>query len=103
MKAERPASAAEERRVRIEAVLREAFQPVHLEVVDESALHQGHAGAASGGGHFRLRLASSQFEGRSPTDRHRMVYKALHDLMGSEIHALALELFTPGEWSASSS
>jgi BolA protein len=98
----RPGSTAE-RRDRIEAELREAFAPVHLEVVDESELHRGHPGATSGGGHFRVRLTSSRFEGRSRTERHRLVYSALGDLMGSEIHALTLELWTPDEWAARSS
>jgi BolA protein len=98
----RPGGTAE-RQDRIEAGLRDAFAPVYLDVVDESELHRGHAGAAAGGGHFRVRLASARFEGRSRMERHRLVYSALGDLMGSEIHALTLELWTPHEWAARSS
>ena len=94
---------AQECRARIEAKLRAALAPEYLEVVDESELHRGHPGAASGGGHFRVRLASSEFEGCSRTQRHRIVYRALQDFMGPEIHALALELYTPGEWDESTS
>jgi BolA protein len=66
-------------------------------VDDESHLHAGHAGAASGGGHYRLRLVSAHFEGLSKVARHRLVYDALHEMMQQEIHALAMTLLTPGE------
>jgi len=66
-------------------------------VDDESHLHAGHAGAASGGGHYRLRLVSAHFEGLSKVARHRLVYDALHEMMPQDIHALAMALLTPGE------
>jgi BolA protein len=66
-------------------------------VDDESHLHAGHAGAASGGGHYRLRLVSAHFEGLSKVARHRLVYDALHEMMPQDIHALAMTLLTPGE------
>ena len=83
---------------RIEAALREAFHPAHLEIEDESDRHRGHPGAASGGGHFRVRLVCADFEAHARASRHRMVYKALEGLVGSEIHAITLELLTPEEW-----
>jgi len=82
----------------IEAALREAFAPQHLSVQDESARHVGHAGAASGGGHFRVVIVSESFHGLSPVARHSAVYAALGEAMRTDIHALALRTLTPGEW-----
>jgi BolA protein len=87
-----------DRRSAIEATLATAFSPSHIEVLDESHLHAGHAGAATGGGHFRLLLVSKQFEGQSRMARQRLVYAALGDWMGSEIHALSMRTLTPEEW-----
>jgi BolA protein len=89
-----------ERRSRIEALLRERLAAVHVEVLDESALHAGHAGAAGGAGHFRALVVSSRFEGRSLVERQRLVYAALAELMRAEIHALALRTLTPEQWQA---
>jgi BolA protein len=71
--------------------------PIEIEIEDESAKHAGHPGAASGGGHYRLRVISARFSGESRIGRHRLVYDALSDLMQREIHALALILLAPGE------
>jgi BolA protein len=71
--------------------------PVEVVIEDESALHAGHPGAASGGGHYRLRVISARFLGESRMTRHRLVYDALADLMQREIHALAMTLLAPGE------
>jgi BolA protein len=87
-----------DRRERIEAALRERLSARHVELVDESHLHAGHAGAASGGGHFRALVVSEAFEGRSQLERQRLVYAALAREMGSEIHALALRTLAPSEW-----
>jgi len=86
-----------DRRVLIQARLSAAFAPVALDVEDESAKHRGHAGAAGGAGHFRVRLVSERFRGRSRLERHRLVYDALAAELGPEIHALALELRSPDE------
>jgi BolA protein len=86
-----------DRRDRIETLLRAAFAPLELEVRDESAKHRGHAGAAGGAGHFRVRLVSARFHGVARLARHRMVYDALAAEIGPEIHALALELAAPEE------
>jgi BolA protein len=83
---------------RIEARLRHAFAPQHLRVEDESARHVGHAGAASGGGHFRVLIVSQSFQGQDPITRHRAVHAALGSAMQSAIHALALRTLTPEEW-----
>jgi BolA protein len=85
------------RREKIESLLRAAFAPLSLDVLDESASHRGHAGAAHGAGHFRVRLVSERFRGVARLARHRMVYDALSSEIGPEIHALALELVSPEE------
>jgi BolA protein len=72
--------------------LAELLAPSQLEVIDESAAHAGHAGAAPGGGtHFRVRIASPLFAGRSPVARHRLVYDAVRDFLDRGLHALAIE------------
>lgn len=71
--------------------------PQHLEIVDESALHAGHAGSRSGGGHFRMTIISAAFTGQSTVARHRAVYQALGDLMPARIHALSITALTPDE------
>ncbi len=82
---------------RIQARLNETFAPLECQLEDESALHAGHAGAASGGGHFRLRIISAQFEKQSRINRHRLVYDCLDDMMHKEIHALAITALAPSE------
>jgi len=76
-------------------MLLQDLSPLSCQVEDESALHAGHAGAASGGGHYRLHLVSSRFEWLNRVSRHRLVYDCLGKLMKTEIHALALTLLTP--------
>jgi BolA protein len=73
------------------------FSPLECQLEDESALHAGHAGAASGGGHFRLRIVSAAFEKQSRINRHRLVYDCLDDMMHKEIHALAITALAPSE------
>ncbi|RSZ60975.1 BolA family transcriptional regulator [Massilia atriviolacea] len=82
---------------RINALLSAALAPSVLELTDESALHAGHAGAASGGSHFRLRIVSERFEGLRLVMRHRLVYDSVHDMMHNEIHALAITALAPSE------
>ena len=82
---------------RIRAQLEAALVPSELVLIDESALHAGHAGAASGGGHYRLRIVSSRFEGLKLVMRHRLVYDSVHDMMHTEIHALAITALAPSE------
>lgn len=72
--------------------------PESLDIEDESALHAGHAGAKSGGGHYRLTIVSEQFDGLNSVARHRVIYQALGDLMGKHIHALSITAFTPKEF-----
>ena len=83
------------------AMLRErltrALQPVELDIIDESAKHAGHAGAASGGGHFIVNIVSPAFGNKTLIQRHRLVYDAVGDIMHSEIHALSIQARTPQE------
>jgi BolA protein len=74
----------------IEAVLREAFAPTLLEVLDDSHLHAGHAGAREGG-HYTVRIRSARFAGLNRVARHRLIYHALGTWMPSGIHALAVD------------
>ena len=77
--------------------LTRALDPLALEIIDESTRHAGHAGAASGGGHFIVQIVSQAFQGKNLIQRHRLVYAAVDDLMHTEIHALSIEARTPEE------
>jgi len=72
--------------------LNEALNPSLLELVDESHKHRGHAGAKSGGGHYLLTISSDKFEGKTLVEKHQMIYDALGELMGTEIHALSIKI-----------
>jgi BolA family transcriptional regulator, general stress-responsive regulator len=73
------------------------FAPSECQLDDESALHAGHAGAASGGGHYRLHMVSASFEGLNRVSRHRLVYDSVHDMMHTDIHALTIIALAPSE------
>ena len=77
--------------------LRETLQPLALEVIDESFQHNGHAGAngTGFGTHFRVRITSPFFTGKSAVMRHRLVYDSLQDFMDQGLHALAIEARLP--------
>ena len=93
-----PPAAARDRVQWLETTLRRGLDPVHLVVEDESARHVGHAGAAGGGGHFRVLIVSAAFRGEGRLARQRAVYALLGDAMRTAIHALALRTLTPEEW-----
>lgn len=80
---------------RIEQKLRAALEPVHLDIVDESARHNVPVGAES---HFKVVLVSEHFEGERFLNRHRMVYRVLADELAGSVHALALHTYTTQEW-----
>jgi BolA protein len=82
---------------RMRARLQAALTPLEMTLADDSAAHAGHAGAASGGGHYNLRIVSLQFEGVKLVTRHRLVYDSVHDMMHKEIHALAITALAPSE------
>jgi BolA family transcriptional regulator, general stress-responsive regulator len=73
------------------------LEPSLVELSDDSHMHVGHAGAASGGGHYSLKIVSPRFEGQRLVMRHRLVYDALHEMMKTDIHALAITALAPSE------
>ena len=86
-----------ERLEMIRSRLTQALQPAELEIIDESARHAGHAGAASGGGHFIVNIVAAAFNDKTLIQRHRLVYDAVDDTMHTEIHALSIQAKTPQE------
>ncbi|MFQ5780390.1 MAG: BolA family protein [Nitrospiria bacterium] len=87
---------------KIERKMNEQLSATYVEIIDESWKHAGHAGAASGGGHFILLVVANRFEGTSLLDRNRMVFDLLKEEMKGEIHALAVKAMTPQEWNEKS-
>lgn len=85
------------RMTHFDADLRASFKVASLNIEDESHLHAGHAGAATGGGHFKLTIVAPEFEGMSKVARHRAIYAALNKHFPTEIHALTILAFTPSE------
>jgi BolA protein len=80
----------------LEAKLHAAFAPTSLEVIDESAQHQGHAGARPDGeSHFRVRIVSAAFKGKSRIEQHRMINQVLTLELKERVHALAIEAAAP--------
>jgi BolA protein len=92
-----PANEPVTRAARLESRLRAALQPAELQVIDDSHLHSGHAGAAGGHGHFTVLLVSERFAGLPVVRRHRLVYEAVGDMMQTDIHALSITALAPGE------
>jgi BolA protein len=82
----------------IERRLRAGLNISHLEIRDDSDQHAGHRGNTSGGGHFTALIVSSDFQDQSLLARHRLVYDALGDLMGSAIHAFSMKTVTDKEF-----
>lgn len=80
----------------IRSALQRELAPITLEIFDDSAAHAGHAGAREGG-HFRVTLVATVFEGRAQLERHRLVYAAVAPLMSRGIHALNIIARTPKE------
>ena len=76
-----------------------ALAPTDLSVIDEGHKHVGHVGARDGRGHFAVTIVSAAFAGKSPLERHRLVYAALGDLMQTDIHALSMQAHAPAELS----
>ena len=82
---------------KIRAALELALKPSLLGIEDESHQHAGHAGAATGRGHFRVQIVSEAFAGKPLLQRHRMVYEAVAELMQTDIHALSIDAKAPGK------
>jgi BolA protein len=82
----------------ITALLTAAFAPTRLEVQNDSARHHGHLGDdGSGESHFTVAIESAAFAGISRLERQRMVNRALGDIPGQRVHALAIRASAPGE------
>lgn len=84
--------------IEMEQLLNAAFAPSYLAVINDSAKHHGHAGDdGSGESHFTVEIVSAAFAGVSRVMRQRMVNKALGDIPGERVHALAIKAKAPGE------
>lgn len=81
----------------ISAKLTAAFAPVALVVDNESDNHSGPRGRET---HFKVVVVSDAFAGQSLVQRHRAVHSALADELRGGVHALAIEAFTPDQWTA---
>ncbi len=84
----------------LEEKIRDSLDASHVEVIDESHLHAGHAGAQGGGRHFRAVIVSEKFEGLNRVRSQQLVYQSVEEWMGKEIHALSMKTFTPEAWEA---
>lgn len=86
-------------RQEIEDILRAAFSPIELVVENDSYAHRNHAGPKEHpkAGHFKVAMKSARFDGKTPVQRHRMVYQELTSLMDARIHALSLDLLASNE------
>jgi stress-induced morphogen len=82
---------------RIEAQLQAEFQPIYLEVLNESHMHAVPPGSES---HFKVVIASPSFDGRRQVQRHQAIYACLAEELRRGVHALALHTFSPEEWQA---
>ena len=89
---------SEQRLAEIHTRLESALSPETLQVEDEGHMHIGHEGAKDGRGHFRVLVVSDQFQGKNLIARHRLIYQAMGDLMQTDIHALAIDAYTPDEF-----
>ena len=84
----------------LESKLRDSLDATHVEVIDESHLHAGHAGARDGGRHFRAVIVSEKFAGLNRVRSQQLVYQSVEEWMGKEIHALSMKTFTPETWAS---
>jgi BolA family transcriptional regulator, general stress-responsive regulator len=82
---------------RIRSLLSSSLQVKEIDVIDDSHLHAGHAGARDGRGHYRVRIVAEDFAGLRPIQRHQLVYRSLGDMMQTDIHALSIAALTPAE------
>lgn len=82
----------------IVAKLTGEFQPLHLEVINESHMHSVPPGSET---HFKVVLACAAFTGKRQVQRHQAIYACLAQELAQGVHALALHTFSPDEWSAS--
>ncbi|MBT8141097.1 MAG: septation protein IspZ, partial [Gammaproteobacteria bacterium] len=90
-------SSVTDRESLIKQALKQELPDASIDLVNESHLHAGHAGAADGRGHFRLNIISPHFKGMPVLQRHQLIYRILGDMMVTDIHALAIEAKSPDE------
>lgn len=76
---------------RMRNILEDSLAPEALEIIDDSHLHAGHAGARSGKGHYRIIISSQAFADKSMLEQHRIIYDALDEMMKTDIHALSIK------------
>ena len=81
----------------IRSKIQNAFEPIHLELLNESHMHAGPATDS----HYNLLLVSQAFSGLKKVQRHQAVYKLLKEELAGSLHALALHLYSPDEWAVS--
>lgn len=86
-----------DRTERIRTLIADALSPAEVVVRDDSGLHVGHAGARGGAGHYAVHVISPHFSGLNSIQRHRLVYRAVSEMMPAAIHALSIEALAPGE------
>ena len=80
-------------------ILVSALSASHVEIIDQSGLHAGHAGSkATGGGHYQIVVVSEAFEGKSLLERHRLINDAVFSALPGQVHALAVKALTQKEW-----
>ncbi len=93
-----PPASLPSRGARMERLLTDAFSPARVEIIDDSAKHAGHAGAAPGGEtHFTVRMVARHFTGLGRVARSRAVHQVLHAEFDTGLHALSLELRSPDD------
>ncbi|MBT6193856.1 MAG: BolA family transcriptional regulator [Gammaproteobacteria bacterium] len=76
----------------IRQAIEQRLQPRHIEIVDESHLHAGHAGARDGKGHFKIIISADKLDAKKPIEQHKIIYTVLKELMLTDIHALSIEV-----------
>ena len=82
----------------MQAKLSAAFNPVRLEISDDSSHHKGHSGARHGGeSHFTVTIVSNSFAGLGRVERQRRINKALAEELNGPVHALSIRALAPGE------
>ena len=81
--------------ISIETKLKEVLSPIHLEVIDESYLHNVEPGRES---HVRIVAISELFEGLNLVKRHQLIYAEIQEEIDGPIHALSIHTFTEQEW-----
>lgn len=86
-----------ERTAFLQTRLETALSPQYIAIEDESARHAGHSDHG-GGSHYQVVIVAKAFAGKSLLERHRMVYGAVDEVMGNEIHALSIKAYTPQEY-----